>query len=509
MGLDLPEIFEALKISQGKASGFTASSCHIPKNCGFTATFPVPFMRPSFVCGIMSNSIDILCMDYQAAVDTLEKALTISILPHKIHETNLRNAFELCVESIAGDSLGAYFTFHPHHPRLCYKRQMQIFELIPVVGVATEKSSSDGIVYSSFDGVNIGHGINELKDTSFSPLEQHGQIYAIATSLCLGQLKHGLEYDQCCVAFCATNGQLFQFGFVTLLHPSFPVMHITSRVIDIYDKDGLHEAAVHLCRMRSFCRTQHIKLAECTTRTVGDVKMSLNRNIYYRKPVSSIFPRCDSQLQSMLNLYKIFQKLYDNGIDCCILPVALMSGELEQKAYLGNDILLFPMLSEKFKMGVPGNAEDFEKYMKALKASYDLLHNAGVVHLDGYPSNILWAKRADDTVVIRFVDLDVASNLNEHFDSGIRNRFLSTEFTGSFFYWGGDTEIARIEHDAWFVYIFSCMTEEERRESYTSGKERNVGAIVSSYWKVVVRLRQNHNFARDFEKWFEDAWHLL
>jgi hypothetical protein len=448
-------------------------------------------------------------MDYHAAVDTLEKALTISILPHKIHETNLRNAFELSVESIAGDSLEAYFRFHPHHLGLCYKRQMQIFELIPVVGVATEKSSSDGIVYSSFDGVNIGHGINELKDTPFSPLEQHGQIYAIATSLCLGQLKHGLEYDQCCVAFCATNGQLFQFGFVTLLHPSFPIIHITSRIIDICDSHGLQEAANHLYRMRKFCRAQHMKLSDCTARTICDVKMLLNRKMYYRKPVSSIFPRCGSRLKSMLQLYKIFQRLHDNAIECCVLPLAIMSGELEQIAYLSNDILIFPMLPEDFIMGVPGSAEDFGKYLKALKASYETLHNAGVVHLDGYPSNILWAKKADDTIVIRFVDLDVASIRDEHFDSGIKNRFLSTEFTGSFFYWGGDPNIARVEHDAWFVYIYSRMTEEEMRESYAAGKGRNADAVVSSYWKVIVRLRKYPDFTEGFKKWFEDTWHLL
>ena len=209
MVLDLPETFETLKISQEKASGFTASSCHIPQNCGFTATFPVPFMRPVLVNDIMSTFIDILSVDFQASVDTLKKALTISILSHLIHETNPRNAFELCVESIAGDSLEAYFGFQQHHPSLTYRRQMSISELTPVVGVATEKSVSDGIVFSEFNGVNIGYAINELKDTSFSPLEQHGQIYATATSLSLGQLKHGLEYDQCCVAFCASNGQLF------------------------------------------------------------------------------------------------------------------------------------------------------------------------------------------------------------------------------------------------------------------------------------------------------------
>jgi hypothetical protein len=119
-----------------------------------------------------------------------------------------------------------------------------------VDGIATDDSHSDGIVYSEI-GINlVGTGVVELKDTAYAPLEQLGQSFATASNLCLGQLKHGLSFDKCCVAIMSSNRQLYQFGFVTLLYPSFPVPHLTSDVLDSKNADGLKEIALHLCRFR-------------------------------------------------------------------------------------------------------------------------------------------------------------------------------------------------------------------------------------------------------------------
>lgn len=47
--------FEELKINnKGDASGFTASKCNVPINCGFSASFVVPFIRPKLVTDILN-----------------------------------------------------------------------------------------------------------------------------------------------------------------------------------------------------------------------------------------------------------------------------------------------------------------------------------------------------------------------------------------------------------------------------------------------------------------------
>lgn len=74
-------------------------------------------------------------------------------------------------------------------------------------------------------------------------LEQLGQAHATAINLVLGQLKMGLTSEHCCMALLLANGQLYQFGFVALLYPSFPVDHQASLVIDTADSHVMRTAA--------------------------------------------------------------------------------------------------------------------------------------------------------------------------------------------------------------------------------------------------------------------------
>lgn len=443
--------------------------------------------------------------DLHIAITTIEQSITVSLLSYKIHETD-RNAPQICVESITGEGLRKFCTFHPMNPGLQYKRQMYLNELVSVDGVATDSSHSDGIIYAEINAINIGVGINELKDTAFAPVEQHGQIHATATNLCLGQLKHGLSCSECCVAFLSTNGQLYQFGFVTLLPPAFPVMHITSPVIDAIDMAGTKLAAAHLHIMREFCRAQDRKLRSCATPAAGKIYVALDEQIHYQKPVNKLFKRCNTHIQSLLNMYKIFQKLHDNKVDVAVLPVAIRSGVLNERDYMCHDVLIFPMLDSEFQMGVPQDNVEFSAYIKELKRSYKLMHAAGVVHVDGYPSNILWKKDINGAIVIRFVDFDAASVIDQPFDLGIHELLNSAEYCGSFYYWGGDALKARAEHDAWFVYLYSLMTTEEKADSYAAGQRKNIHGINTEYWKLVHRIRQNPTLTKDFQSWFDSHW---
>jgi len=179
--------FTRLKINKGCASSFTASNCRIAENCGFTATFPVPFMRPKIVIDILGT--DIFEHDMNIAEQTLRNALTIGLLPHTIHETNLSNDFELCVESIAGEALSGYLSFQTtadiRYKSQVYLSKMYSRGLIHVNGVASDNSYSDGIVYSAIGAHKIGTGVPELKDRSFAP----GPIVCYSFQFIVGSIE--------------------------------------------------------------------------------------------------------------------------------------------------------------------------------------------------------------------------------------------------------------------------------------------------------------------------------
>eukprot|EP01033_Poteriospumella_lacustris_P014780 gene14781-10571_t len=222
--------------------------------------------------------------------------------------------------------------------------------------------------------------------------------------------------------------------------------------------------------------------------------------------MSRVFQRCDSLLQSVQSLYEVYQRLHDGQVEAAVLPVAIKSGLLNVRQYMKHDAFLFPLLSNEFRMGLPLDDDDHAKYLKALRDAYKKMHAAGVVHLDGYPSNILW-KKADDTIVIKFVDFDVASRVNCAFDSNIHGLLTKPEFASSCYYWHEATTASE-KHDAWFVFIFSQTTRTERKESFEAGLNRSADGVVTNYWKVVARLRQAGTIVNDFLRWFDTNWNL-
>ena len=504
----LEGLFEELNITnKGAASGFTASKCKVPENCGFSASFPVPFMRPRLIIDILENFTP-STIDIKVASIVVDSASTANILPCKIHETNEKNKYEFSVETIAGNEIEKYLSFQTNGG-IEYKRQMYIRELIEVSGIVTDSSHSDGIVYSVIGSNQVGTGVVELKDTAFAPLEQLGQLFATASQLVLGQLKHGLPHDKCYAAIMASNGHLYQFGFVTLLFPSFPVLHLTSHVLDSLDSNGRKLIAHNLYIFREACAAQDTQLRKVHI-VEGKVFFALDSKAFYQKPISKVFRRCASHLQSVLSLYKIYQRLSDYRYEEAVLPVAVRSGVLDERQYLSNDCLLFPMLPDEFRMGMPLDDGDFQDYLDALTLAYKRMHSCGVIHLDGYPSNILWKKDSPGVIVIRFVDFDVASFIGCKFDRGIGELLESLDTSRKHYYWH-ESDVASEKHDAWFVYLYSQMTQDERKASSQAANKNDEAAVVTSYWNLVRRLnglydQNKRNMVDEFNGWFIESW---
>jgi hypothetical protein len=256
------------------------------------------------------------------AVEVLSKSRTINFTPCKIYETKGSGSryFEVTVESIAGAALQVYFKDNIGYD-IDYKRQQSLSDdnLLQVASVASSGSSSDGVVFSKIFAfkkhLKIGTGVVELEDSAFAPLEQQGKLFATACNLILGQLQYGIEWNKCCVSLMSTNGQLYQFGFVTLLYPSFPVLHLTSYVMDSANPDQLSLLAVHLHRFKDACRKLDMRIRECEIpKVVKDICICIDTKTYFSKPVKDIFSRCSTKLHSLFKIYEIFQKLHDNDV---------------------------------------------------------------------------------------------------------------------------------------------------------------------------------------------------
>eukprot|EP01036_Dinobryon_divergens_P038781 gene38781-50969_t len=68
----------------------------------------------------------------------------------------------------------------------------------------------------------------------------------------------------------------------------------------------------------------------------------------------------------------------------------------------------------------------------------------------------------------------------------------------SHYYWN-ESEVPSEKHDAWFVYMYSNMTVDERRASSdaASRKVKDVESVISNYWQLVEREKVDDFIARD------------
>lgn len=77
-------------------------------------------------------------------------------------------------------------------------------------------------------------------------------------------------------------------------------------------------------------------------------------------------------------------------------------------------LLVYPnMVLEGFAVGVPHHdTETFEAYLRAVEKAVDVVHAAGVVHLDLYVSNIMHRVQ-NGTIEIKIIDWDAAHLIGE------------------------------------------------------------------------------------------------
>jgi hypothetical protein len=87
------------------------------------------------------------------------------------------------------------------------------------LGVASDLSSSDGVIYFMNNASESNISSNDTSASSssssssntgaaYSPLEAQGKAFSEGVNLVISQLQHGLMWDECCVALLLSNGEL-------------------------------------------------------------------------------------------------------------------------------------------------------------------------------------------------------------------------------------------------------------------------------------------------------------
>jgi hypothetical protein len=302
------------------------------------------------------------------------------------------------------------------------------------VGFVFDQTVPDAVLMSSGDpglglGLRLPLGLVEVSGSSNAPDEALRQGFAEASNVVVSLLSKGVKYDDIMVPVIASNGKLMQFGAVIVLKPSFPAAFAISHVLDLTcNKDRLEAARLLCCvirYLRQWAYDENVKesllsLPDQSPAGIEIKAMSLDLGVYHLKKLEDFFA-CTGNIQtSLFHHFSVMARLH--AVIACrdlvVFPICVR--EYDDDPWYS--CIVFPRLGEEYRIGLPETRGDRVELFAKLRSAVQAFHEAGVVHLDLFLSNILWRKGPEGGIHIKVIDWDPAHFLGEDLFASARER---------------------------------------------------------------------------------------
>jgi hypothetical protein len=298
-------------------------------------------------------------------------------------------------------------------------------------GVVTNRSAPDGYARKRFrrrspqeeEVLKLVTLVAEVKHSTDAPVEGLRQAAAEATNVALAQARAGVPVNRIRVPLWSSNGQLMKFGVVLMLEPAFPYLVVLTKTLDTGDALDRQDAARILLVFSQWCVLE--ETFEGASRP--DLVLGLSPDRYFLKrldDVTNLYESAESGLQHMIEVLARFRNTPAQV--CVTLPITIMT-RVEPSH---NGYLVFPHLSiDGYRLGMPPESPQREALLKAIQEAVRRIHDAGVVHVDLYFSNIMWRCDANGTVLVKVIDWDSVHANGECLADTTRNRISKERLT--------------------------------------------------------------------------------
>ena len=263
-------------------------------------------------------------------------------------------------------------------------------------------------------------GVAELKAAT-DDISVNGAVQAAgeAANIAVGMVAVGMAAEHVVVPFLSSNGHKMQFFACAVLEPNCPTWLALSRDLDLTHAPDNKCAVAHLHLINEHAKGTLNRLLNVPRHeTVPAVKLlEVSEGAYFFKKLTArVLSRgmgllvkndgsvAEVRLGRALSLHlRVMTHLF-----ACAPPKLREQVVFPCGMRMDDDapVLIYEnVASQGFVMGVPHNDDDADVFVDTLKTFVTQLHNAGVWHLDLYPSNLFW--RAHDKC-LRVVDWDAA-----------------------------------------------------------------------------------------------------
>ena len=301
-------------------------------------------------------------------------------------------------------------------------------------GVATESSQPDGFIMRRLGKKLFLGGVLEAKGTSHSLKQALRQAYAASTNVALAHRAKGISSKSVAVPVVVTNGHCMQFGVTRVLEPSLPYFTNVSKVLDLSNGSDRREAAFLLALVDYVC--DKVALEPDPSHVFrGEIRW-LSKNQYHLKKLPDLFrvlPTLDASLAHMMKLMGTLLN-HEKARQFVVAPLTVLTpatciGDKDgEKEIVESGALVFNNLAFiGYRIGFPKDQSKAKAFVVAIEEACKSIHDAGVVHMDLYPSNIMWKEvenlNTDDetgTIVVKIIDWDAAHAKGERLTEAAR-----------------------------------------------------------------------------------------
>lgn len=280
-------------------------------------------------------------------------------------------------------------------------------------GVVSEDSDADAYIV---DRQKNTFGIVDVKHGTDCPEEALRQAFSSSTNVALSLINRGITWEDICVPIFVSTGHLVQFALTCVLQPSFPYMITLTKNLDLLNANDRLEAAKQLQIINKL--SQHNLTTNCTLHHT----LKISRRYYHLKTAEDIFKTRRSFDKSLFHMFSLLESLYHESTRQFVLfPLTYRTGS---KSFAGG-ALVFPKLSEH-RIGLPEDAELRGRLLGEFRKAAVAFHDRNVVHMDFYPSNLMWKVNGNGTLDVKVIDWDAAHELNEALQSYTLERLSET-----------------------------------------------------------------------------------
>lgn len=290
-------------------------------------------------------------------------------------------------------------------------------------------------------------------------------------------MANGVPKQDYVVSVVANTGMNICFGATMMLDESFPTYVPLSKQLDLLDEHESKVASAYLQKAKQhglFVSRQRLNREK---KPVAEMRLNLEQ--YFVKRLTpevfarglGLFAPTGATILSVQNgldhMIGCLNRLYRSPArDVAEYPLSVRTPEDDSVCNYFE--LIYRNLNHLgYTSGTPDRLEFpelYDSFVVELRRAVGLVHQAGVIHVDLYASNIMWKVAEGGEIVVKIIDWDVSHCLDEQ----IFSTKIKAKLQDRIYAYSGQSVQFGVDHDNLYLSVYD-MPLEDRHRAYWKG----------------------------------------